>query len=156
MEPTSPSSIPSSIHRPGQQIVLFLVGCVFALLAAGALISGSFAGDPFGIVLYVVLGAGGLWIVFRSRGLGVEIYSTGLTERGLERSKVIPWCAIDAVSTGAGPGLAPAQAPGLVLKNGKRVGLGAIASSSSRIVDRDFALIKSLHATHVAECPNCA
>ncbi|MFK0050047.1 hypothetical protein ACIQU4_39255 [Streptomyces sp. NPDC090741] len=156
MEPTSPSPIPTSLHRPGQQIVLFLVGCVFALLAGGMLISGSVAGDPFGIVLYVVIGAGSLWIVFRSWVMGVEIDSTGLTERGLGRSKVVPWCAIATVITGAGPGLAPSPTPGLVLKNGKQVGLGAIASSSSRVVDRDFALIKSLHTTHVTDCPNCA
>ncbi|MFF4104038.1 hypothetical protein [Streptomyces sp. NPDC001903] len=120
------------------------------------LTSGSVAGDPFGIVLYVVMGAGSLWIVFRSWVMGVEINSTGLTERGLGRSKAVPWCAIDTVITGAGPGMAPSQAPGLVLKNGKQVGLGALASFSSRIVDRDFALIKSLHATHVTDCPKCA
>ncbi|MFF3212712.1 hypothetical protein ACFYYB_18830 [Streptomyces sp. NPDC002886] len=156
MEPTSPPPMPTCIHRSGQRMALFLVGGVFALLGVVMLVDGLAAGDPFGVVLSVVIGAGGFWIVFRSCVLGVEIYSTGLTERGLGRSKVIPWCAIDTVGTGDGPGLAPAQAPGLLLKDGTSVGLGAIASSSSRIVDRDFALIKALHATHVTGCPHCA
>ncbi|WP_143664548.1 PH domain-containing protein [Streptomyces sp. NRRL B-24572] len=107
-------------------------------------------------MIYTVMGAGGAWMVFRSCVLGVRIDSTGLTERGLGRSKVVPWCVIGAVDTGEGPGLAPAQAPGLVLKNGERVGLGALASYSSRTVDADFALIKSLHAIHVIDCPSCA
>ncbi|MFF3214121.1 PH domain-containing protein [Streptomyces sp. NPDC002886] len=157
MEPTSPSPIPTRIlNRPGQQVVLFMVGGLFALLAAGMLISGSVAGDPFGLVLYAVIGAGGLWIVFRSCVMGVRIDPTGLTERGLGRSKVVPWCVIGAVSTGDGPGLAPAQDPGLVFKNGERVGLGALASYSSRVVEADFALIKSAHASHVTDCTNCA
>ncbi|MFF5713538.1 PH domain-containing protein [Streptomyces sp. NPDC012756] len=87
--------------------------------------------------------------------MGVRIDSTGLTARGLGRSKVVPWCVIGAVDTGDGPGLAPVQAPGLVLKNGEQVGLGSLVSYSSRTVDADFALIKSLHATHVTDCPNC-
>ncbi|MBB4987151.1 PH domain-containing protein [Streptomyces nymphaeiformis] len=133
-----------------------MVGSLFALLGAGALISGAVAADPAGTVIYTVSGAGGVWVAFRSCVMGVRIDSTGLTARGLGRSKVVPWCAIGTVDTGEGPGLAPAQAPGLVLKNGEQVGLGALASYSSRTVDADFALIKSLHATHVTDCLNCA
>ncbi|MFF5969948.1 PH domain-containing protein [Streptomyces sp. NPDC012769] len=114
------------------------------------------AADPVSAVIYTVIGAGGAWTAFRSCVLGVRIDSTGLTERGLGRSKVVPWCVIGAVDTGDGPGLAPAHTPGLILKNGERVGLGALASYSSRAVDANFALLKSLHAIHVMACPSCA
>ncbi|MER7959262.1 PH domain-containing protein [Streptomyces sp. NPDC096030] len=155
----SPSSSPiaaQTFRRPGQQVVLFTVGSFFALLGAGILISGAVAADPAGTVIYTVVSAGGVWTAFRACVMGVRIDSTGLTARGLGRSKVIPWCVIGAVDTGDGPGPAPVQAPGLVLKNGEQAGLGALASYSSRRVDADFALIKSLHTTHVAACPNCA
>ncbi|MFE5909685.1 hypothetical protein ACFQ6B_11475 [Streptomyces wedmorensis] len=133
-----------------------MVGGVFALLGAGMLISGKVASGPAGVVIYTVCLAGGAWIAFRSCVMGVQIDSTGLTERGLGSSKVVPWCAISVVNTGDGPGLAPAEAPGLTLKSGERVGLGALASYSSRTADADFVLIKSLHASHVADCTNCA
>lgn len=158
MEPTSPPSpVPTqTLHRPGQQIVLSIVGGVFALLGVGMLISGAVAGDPARAVLYIAVGAGGFWIVFRSCVMGLRIDSTGLTERGLGRAKRVPWCVIGTVHTGDGPGLTPAQAPGLVLKNGEQVALGVLASSSSRTVHADVTLIKSLHASHVTDCPNCA
>ncbi|MFI1660426.1 hypothetical protein ACH4ZU_36760 [Streptomyces sp. NPDC020472] len=44
----------------------------------------------------------------------------------------------------------------MILKTGERIGLGALASYSSRAGDADFALITSLHAGHIANCPNCA
>ncbi|MFB7449864.1 PH domain-containing protein [Streptomyces sp. NPDC056194] len=157
MESTTPSPIPTqTLHRPGQRIVLFMVGSGFALLGAGALISGKVAADPAGVVIYTAILAGGAWMAFRSCVMGVRIDSSGLTERGLGRSRVVPWCGISAVNTGGGPGLAPAHAPGLILKNGEHIGLGALASYSSRAVDADFALVKSLHTSHVAGCPDCA
>ncbi|MFB6633209.1 PH domain-containing protein [Streptomyces sp. NPDC056362] len=156
MESPAPPPIPTqTLRRLGQRIALFAVGSVFALLGGGVLISGKVAADPAGVVIYSVVLAGGAWMAFRSCVMGVRIDSTGLTERGLGRAKAVPWCEIDAVDTGDGPGLAPAEAPGLVLKNGDHVGLGALASSSSRAAAADFALIKSLHAGHVADCPNC-
>ncbi|MEU6621988.1 hypothetical protein ABZ926_14605 [Streptomyces litmocidini] len=157
MESPSPSLIRTqTLRRPGQRAALFTVGSGFALLGAGALINGMAATDPVSAVIYTVIGAGGAWMAFRSCVLGVRIDSTSLTERGLGRTKVIPWCVIGGVDTGDGPGAAPAQAPGLVLKNGERVGLGALASYSSRAVDADFALIQSLHAAHATDCPSCA
>ncbi|MGW7027104.1 PH domain-containing protein [Streptomyces xanthophaeus] len=136
-------------------MLLFIVGGVFALIGAGLLISGPGAGISGMVFGPVAVSAGG-WIVFRSCVMGVRIDSAGLTERGLGRSQVVPWCEISAVDTGDGPGIAPVQAPELVLKNGKQVGLGALASYSSRVIDADFAYIKSMHATHVTDCPNCA
>lgn len=124
MEPPSLRPIPTrTLHRPRQRIVLFMVGGLFALMGAAMLISGD-AADPASAVLFAVIAAGGLWIAFRSCVMGVQIDSMGLTERGLGRSKVVPWCAIGAVNTGDGPGLAPTEAPGLVLRNGEKVGLG--------------------------------
>ncbi|MFD0078758.1 hypothetical protein ACFVIY_40990 [Streptomyces sp. NPDC127166] len=108
MESTTPSPIPTqTLHRPGQRIVLFMVGSGFALLGAGALISGKVAADPAGVVIYTAILAGGAWMAFRSCVMGVRIDSSGLTERGLGRSRVVPWCGISVVNTGGGPGLAP-------------------------------------------------
>lgn len=86
-------------------------------------------------------------------GVGVPLPDAGqeLSVRWVARLR---WP--DQRGTGDGPGLAPAEAPGLVLKNGEHVGLGALASYSSRAVDADFALIESLHAGHIADCPDCA
>lgn len=156
MEPPSLRQIPTrTLHRPGQRIVLFVVGSLFALMGAGMLISGD-AADPASVVLFAVIAAGGVWIAIRSCVMGVRIDSMGLTERGLGRSKVVPWCAVGAVNTGDGPGLAPTEAPGLVLRDGEKLGPGALASYSRAAVEADFTLIKSLHATHVTDCPNCA
>ncbi|MFE6868843.1 hypothetical protein ACFVFS_20070 [Kitasatospora sp. NPDC057692] len=155
MESTTPPPILArTLRRPGQRVALFMVGGVFALIGALMLVSGEV--DPAGVALYAVILAGGAWVAFRSCVMGVRIDSTGLTERGLGRSKAVPWCAISAIDTGDGPGPAPAGAPGLILKNGEHVGLGALASYSSRAIDADFALLKSLHADHVAGCPDCA
>ncbi|MGA5066396.1 hypothetical protein ACPB9E_21985 [Streptomyces exfoliatus] len=153
---TSPRPmVPRTLHRPGQRFALFLVGASFALLGAGMLTQTVTTGFV-GVLLHAVILVGGVWVAFRSCVMGVRIDSTGLAERGLGRSKVIPWCAIGEVDTGAGPGMPPAGAPGLVLRKGERVTLGAIASYSSRVVDADFSLIRSLHTAHVAECPDCA
>lgn len=156
MESSSSRPMPTrTLRRPGQQTALFMVGGLFALLGAGMLVSGAVAADPAGTVIYAVSGAGGVWLAFRSCFMGVRIDSAGLTARGLGRSKVVRWCAIGEVGIGDGPGVGPGQAPGLVLKNGERVALGALASPSSRAVGDDFALIKSLHAAHVTDCPGC-
>ncbi|MGA5196551.1 hypothetical protein [Streptomyces exfoliatus] len=153
---TSPRPmVPRTLHRPGQRFALFVVGSSFALLGAGMLTQAATTG-LVGVLLYVVVGLGGAWVAFRSCVMGVRIDSAGLVERRLGRSKVIPWCAIGEVDTGAGPGMAPAGAPGLVLRDGERVALGALASYSSRVVDADFSLIRCLHTAHVAECPDCA
>ncbi len=129
---TSPRPmLPRALHRPGQRFGLFLVGASFALLGAGMLTQAVTTGFV-GVLLYAVILVGGVWVAFRSCVMGVRIDSTGLVERGLGRSKVIPWCASE------------------------RVTLGALASYSSRVVDADFSLIRSLHTAHVAECPDCA
>ncbi|MFE2011383.1 hypothetical protein [Streptomyces sp. NPDC059491] len=131
------------------------MGSSFAVLGLGAL--PLITTDPAAVVLYVVVGAAGLWVACRSLVMGVRIDAAGLTERGLGRSKVFPWCAISAVQSGGGPGVAaPTQAPQLLLRDGRQAGLGALASYSGHVVEADFVLIKSLHATHTADCPNCA
>ncbi|MCX4540825.1 hypothetical protein OOK52_09215 [Streptomyces sp. NBC_01565] len=100
-----------------------MVGSLFALMGAGMLISGD-AADPASAVLFAVIAAGGVWTAFHSCVMEVQIDSMGLTERGLGRSKVVPWCTVGAVNTGDGPGLAPTEAPGLVLRDGERWGSG--------------------------------
>ncbi|GGT57960.1 hypothetical protein GCM10014713_59420 [Streptomyces purpureus] len=89
------------------------------------LISSGEAADPAGVVISTVSLAGRAWGAFRSCVMGVQIHSTGLTERGLGRSKVVPWCAISAVTTRDSPGLAMAwpwlSLPGLTLKNGEHI-----------------------------------
>ncbi|WP_328966410.1 hypothetical protein [Streptomyces sp. NBC_00239] len=49
----------------------------------------------------------------------------------------------------------PAQASGPALKNGDRLGLGALASYSTRTVNTDLALIRYRHATHTTACHHC-
>ncbi|MFJ8011130.1 PH domain-containing protein [Streptomyces sp. NPDC096339] len=155
MESASPNPIPpQTLHRPGQRIALFMLGGACALAGAATLTAGGATG-AIGVVIYVAVFAGGVWTAYRSCVMGVRIDAAGLTERGLGRSKYVPWCAIGSVETGDGPGLAPARAPGLILKSGEQVGLGVLASYSSRTVHADLALIKSLHAAHVAGCHGC-
>ncbi|MFJ7990525.1 PH domain-containing protein [Streptomyces sp. NPDC096351] len=108
------------------------------------------------MAIYTMVLAGGAWMAFRSCVMGVRIDSKGLTERGLGRSKVVPWCVISAINTADGFGLAPAEAPGLILKNGEHRSLAALASYSGGAVDSDYTLIKSAHTNHVAACPDCA
>ncbi|MGW2017845.1 PH domain-containing protein [Streptomyces sp. NPDC001927] len=157
MESATPPPIPTqTLHRPWQRTALIMVGSTFALLGALTLIGGAGASGLAGTVFNTVTVAFGIWFAFRGCAMGVRIDSAGLTERGLGRTKVVPWCSISTVETGDGPGLAPAEAPGLILKNGEHTGLGTLASYSSRAVEADFALIKSLHTTHITGCPNCA
>lgn len=114
---TTPPPIPAqTLSRPGQRVVLFMVGSAFALIGAGTLVSGEVSSDTAGAVIYALAAAVGAWIAFRSCVMGVRIDSAGLTERGLGRSKVVPWCVISEVTTGDSPGAASAGAPGLVLK----------------------------------------
>ncbi|MFB6619859.1 hypothetical protein ACFCV9_37515 [Streptomyces sp. NPDC056367] len=138
----------------GQRLVLVAVGSIFAFIGAIALTE---AAEPIKVAIYSAVLAGGIWIVFRGSLMGLRIDAMGITERGMGRSRTVPWCAIHEVSTGT-QGLGPVQtgAPGVVLKGGERMPLTAIASHSRHTTQADLALLKALHAAHLADCPVCA
>ncbi|MCT4357862.1 hypothetical protein M5362_32675 [Streptomyces sp. Je 1-79] len=68
----------------------------------------------------------------------------------------MPWCALREVDTDTQRlGAVRTGAPGLVLKSGEHIPLTSLASYSHRITEANLALLKSLHATHLATCPDC-
>ncbi|MFB7233961.1 hypothetical protein ACFCXK_04185 [Streptomyces sp. NPDC056269] len=152
---SSPRQVPAhTLGAPGQRIALSLVGGVFGLLGAMGLIG---AADPAGVVIYSVVLAAGLWLAFRGSLVGLRVDASGVTERGLGRSRTVSWCAVREVVVST-QGLGPAQtgSPGLALKDGTSLPLTAIASYSSRTVQADLALLTSAHTAHRGACGACA
>ncbi|MEV7373307.1 PH domain-containing protein [Streptomyces sp. NPDC090301] len=157
MNHSSPRQAPASAHTlgsAGQRIVLIVVGGVFGLLGAVGLTG---AADPAGVVIYSVVLAAGLWLAFRGGLVGLRVDASGITERGLGRSRTVSWCAVREVAVST-QGLGPARtgSPGLVLKDGRSLPLTAIASYSSRTLQADLALLTSAHTAHLGACGACA
>ncbi|WP_435972141.1 PH domain-containing protein [Streptomyces sp. Qhu_M48] len=151
------SSLPSPARRlgsTGQNVALIAVGSLFLLL--GAVCTVKVAHDLAGVIIYVSCAVLGVWIAVRGGSMGVRVDATGITERGLGRSRTIPWCKIREVSTTT-QGIGPFRtgAPGLVLEDGAQVPLHALASASTTATATDIDTLTSAHAAHRAACGHC-
>jgi hypothetical protein len=82
-----------------QTIVLTAVMATFLLLSVAAFTSSDPSmRDPFGIVLYSVIGVGslfGIWLAFR---MGAVVDSHGIHIRSFGRGRFIPWRDVAALS----------------------------------------------------------
>ncbi|MEV6583767.1 hypothetical protein AB0M92_37170 [Streptomyces sp. NPDC051582] len=107
--------------------MLILVGSPFAVVGAAGLAG---APDPASILIDASVLGFGAWVVFRGFRLGLRIDGKGITDR--------------------------TSTPGLALKGGEHIPLTSLASYSHRITEANLALLKALHATHLATCPGCA
>lgn len=146
--------VPQTLGSVGQRIVLIAVGGMFVLVGALGLTDMS---DPASDVINVAVLAVGAWVVFRGFLLGLRVDAKGVIDRGIGRSRAVPWCAIREVETDTlGLGAVRTGSPGLVLKSGEKIPLKSLASYSHRATKANLFLLKDLHAQHLSACPDCA
>ncbi|MEU8779686.1 hypothetical protein [Streptomyces sp. NPDC048606] len=135
-------------------MTLIAAGSVFVFISAALLSSTS---DPVSVAIHLTILGFGSWLAFCGFFMGLRIDSRGITERPVGRWRTVPWCGIREINTYA-QGLGPARsgAPGIVLRDGSQMSLSAIASYFDRTIQADLALLRSLHAAHIAVCAGCA
>src|ERR1700732_1379440 len=96
---------------PSQSLILIVVGLVFLGISVGLLAHPPIGGKILGGVLATL----SLVFIYRSARLGVQIDGSGVTSRGLEWTRRIPWCEVSEVTTGSAKGSSPVPTSTVIL-----------------------------------------
>ena len=139
-----------------QRIILAFLGTASLLLGVSGLTQRAYV---FGGVICLF----GAAFAVRGARIGVKADSRGITHRGVEWSRSVPWCRVLGVEAGD-PGSSsplPVSAPILVLDDGGRLPLRGLARSVTTehgraAIRATTSALDELLREHRLSCPSCA